>query len=145
MSWLTPTSTDLLASMSNDELTALQEKGIEIDQAPAAQIIARTVDVVRGYVRRSGVALGAAGTIPPELLAPAMDMAAVDWFLRVNLEVKEGRRDRRRDAVQMLRDMADGKGISVIGPDDDTVAASSPSPSMVSIHRSRGRNYEDGI
>lgn len=145
MSWTTPTELDLQASLSHDELVALQEKGVDTGQAPAAQIIARTVDLVRGYVRRAGVALGAAGTLPPELLAPAMDIAAVDWFLRLNLEVKQPRLDRRRDALSLLRDMAAGKGIQVSGPADDAVAAAAPSPSITSIARSRGRAYEDGI
>jgi phage gp36-like protein len=145
MSWTTPTALDLQASLSADELATVGSKSLAVDQDAAAQIVSRTVDLVRGYVRRSGVALGPAGSIPPELLAPAMDIAAVDFFLRLNLEVKQGRADRRRDAVQLLRDMADGKGVEVVGPEDDTVAQSVASPSILSKTRTTGRDYEHGI
>jgi len=145
MSWLTPTVTDLLASLSHDELTNLREKGIELDQAPDAQLITRTVAMVRGYIRRAGITLDVAGTLPPELLAPAMDIAAVDFFLRLNLEIKPGRADRRRDALSLLRDMAAGKGILVSAPDDSATAAALPLPSIVPITRTTGRDYEDGL
>jgi len=145
MSWITPTAQDLQASLSADELETCSTRAVFSDQDAAAQIISRTVGLVRGYVRRSGVALDAPGTIPPELLAPAMDIAAVDFFLRLNLEVKQGRADRRRDALQLLRDMAEGKGVEVVGPDEDTVAQSASVPSFTPRIRTFGRGHADGI
>jgi len=145
MSWSTPTLADLHGSLSADEVETLGAKGLGENQDAATQAISRAVDLVRGYVRRAGVTLDAAGTIPPELLGPAMDIAAVDFFLRLNLDVKDGRRDRRRDAMQILRDLADGKGIAVVAPDADTLAPGMPFPSILSIDRTTGRAYEDGI
>ena len=145
MSWHTPTLADLHGSLSADEIENLGAKGLGDSQDAAAQAIERSVLLVRGYVRRAGVALGAAGTIPPELLGPAMDIAARDFFLRLNLEIREERRDRARAASTILIDMAEGKGIQVLGPDDDAVAAAHPLPSFTARTRTTGRDYEDGI
>jgi len=145
MSWSTPTVADLVASLSEGERAKLAAAATASGQEVDAQLIARTCAMVRGYVRRSGVALGAAGTIPPELVAPAMDIAAVDALLRADLRPSEQRMQRRRDAYELLRDMAAGRGMQVSGPDEDPLAAAIPAPSIESIDRSRGRDYSDGI
>ncbi len=144
MSWTTPTAADLIASLSEGERAKLAAAGVSADQDVDAQLIARTVALVRGYVRRSGVALDAAGTLPPELLAPAMDLCAVDALLRADLRPSEQRMQRRRDALDLLRAVADGTGIQVAGPDADPLATAHPAPSIEPIDRARGRAYEDG-
>jgi phage gp36-like protein len=143
MSWQTPTTSDLLASLSRSELDDIGSKGADIDQDATAQILARTAEAVRGYVRRTGVTMGPAGTIPSELLAACTDIAAVDIFLRLGVGPAEGRTDRRRDALQLLRDMADGKGVSPEGYGE--ADGGHPSPSFTDRTRTAGRDYEEGL
>jgi hypothetical protein len=143
MSWQTPTTTDLLASLSSAELDQIGSKGVAMDQDATAQIIARTAETIRGFARRTGVTMGLAGTIPSELLAACMDIAAVDIMLRLGIPVPEGRSDRRRDALSLLRDMADGKGVSVEGY--GAADGGHPSPSFTARDRTTGREYEEGV
>jgi phage gp36-like protein len=143
MSWQTPTTDDLLASLSASELDEIGSKGAAIGQAATDQILTRTVWTIRGFVRTTGVTLGPTGTIPSELLAACCDIAATDVFLRLAIPVTEQRDARRRDAMTTLRDLAEGRGISVLGYGEDEPGP--VLPSFTAIDRTTGRDHEEGL
>jgi len=129
MSWIKPTRDDLTATVSAEEVDAF---GDSADFADAVSgILSRTTNLVRGYVRAGGAKVPAEpGTIPPSLLAPAMDYAAFDLLKRFNIPVSEDRRKARADAVALFEKVAERK-ISVEPADDAEVAAAAVATSPV--------------
>jgi hypothetical protein len=129
MSWIKPTRDDLTATTSAEEVAAF---GDSADFADAvAGILARTADLVRGYVRAGGAKIPAEhGTIPPSLLAPAMDYAAFDLLKRFNIPVSEDRRKARTDAVALFEKVAERK-LAVEPADDEEPAAAAVAASPV--------------
>ncbi len=129
MAWIKPTKDDLTATVSADEVEAF---GQSADFADAVEsILSRTSDLVRGYVRAGGTKVPAtSGTIPPSLLAPAMDYAAFDLLKRFNIPVSEDRRKARTDALALFENVAERK-ISVEPADEAETAASAASSPVV--------------
>ena len=125
MAWIKPTKDDLTATVSADEVEAF---GQSADFADAVEgILSRTSDLVRGYVRAGGTKVPAeAGTIPPSLLAPAMDYAAYDLLKRFKVATTEERRKARADALAHFEKVAERK-ISVEPADEAETAASAAS------------------
>ena len=125
MAWIKPTKDDLTATVSADEVEAF---GQSADFADAVEgILSRTSDLVRGYVRAGGTKVPATpGTIPPSLLAPAMDYAAFDLLKRFNIPVSEDRRKARTDALALFEKVAERK-ISVEPAAEAKTAASAAS------------------
>lgn len=122
MSWTKPTRDDLTATLSQRETDAFsRSSGFSDDVVDG--ILSRTSDLVRGFVRAGGAKVPAQpGTIPPSLLAPAMDYAAFDLLKRFNLPVSEDRRKARTDALAIFEKVAERK-IAVEPDDDEEVAA----------------------
>jgi phage gp36-like protein len=145
MSWITPTRSNLLASVSKDELEKAASLGIEMDQDIVAEIISRTVNFVRGYIRKGGYEMGDSGKLPQELLAPAMDYAAFDLFKRIGGKLSDERKAARNDALQIFKSVAK----SEVGLEDpagsDAASTAASAPSMSSATRNYGRDNEDGI
>ena len=116
MSWTKPTRDDLTATVSAEEVDAF---GDSADFADAVSgILSRTTNLVRGYVRAGGAKVPAEpGTIPPSLLAPAMDYAAFDLLKRFNIPVSEDRRKARAEKnwaeSDRIRDLLASFGITV--------------------------------
>jgi hypothetical protein len=144
MSWLTPTIDDLRGSLGADEIDLLAAKSIAEGQEVVAQVLTRTVNRVRGAVRRSGVAMGPAGTIPDEALSCTMEIAATDLLRRLNIELKASRIDARKEAIAWLEAVAQNKE-QVVPYGDDTNPTGGQTPRVTARTRTYGRDYEDGI
>jgi len=145
MSWSAPTRETLIESLSSEELDRLVDMGVDNNQDLLNGILTRTVNFVRGFLRRSGCTMGASGTIPAELLAPAMDYAAVDLLVRAGVDVKTERTDRRTEARIIFEQVAKGQ-FDVEDPSGSNAeSAGGPSPSVTARDRSFGRTYEEGI
>ena len=137
MAWIKPTRDDLTATTSADEVAAFGGSADFSDAVDA--ILARTADLVRGYVRAGGAKVPAVpGTIPPSLLAPAMDYAAFDLLKRFNIPVSEDRRRARADAIDLLEKVAERK-IAVEPADDEEPAAAAVAASPVAAPPSPAR------
>ena len=126
--WKAPTEQDLKISISDDELDSYRDaakKDMSFDTVE--EILARTATLVRGYCRaNTNVRLGPAGTIPAGLIAPAMDYAAVDVVKRLPAGVTDERNTARAAALQIFRDVAEGKmQPESFGEPDDASAGSS--------------------
>lgn len=121
MSWIVITEAAVRSTLAAAELSALRTVQLAAGQAdPLAEIIARTVDEVRGYVAAySQNRLGADGTIPAELESAAL--ALVRYRLATRLPIKtlltDARKDEQRDALTLLRDVAGGR-FAIVPPDD---------------------------
>ena len=137
MAWIKPTRDDLTATTSAEEVAAF---GDSADFADAVSgILARTADLVRGYVRAGGAKISAEpGTIPPSLLAPAMDYASFDLLKRFNIPVNEDRRKARTDAVALFEKVAERK-IAVEPADDEEPAAAAVAASPVAAQPNPAR------
>ena len=141
MPWQIPTADDLAASMSATEISRMRSAASEYaDTLPA--VLTRAVALVRGYVRAGGNPLGAAGTIPAELLAPVMDYVAVDVLARLGMEVASERNARRAAAIALFNRVADGR-FPIQPPGADPDAGQAPRPSMYP-RRYRHRQAADG-
>jgi hypothetical protein len=110
MAWRAPTTSDLVATLSQAEVTAFDQSVPASASAPSADLVARTASFVRGFIRRNHhVRLGPAGTLPEGLISPAMDYAAFDVLKRLPVEVGAARVNAREEALLLFEDVAQDK------------------------------------
>lgn len=111
MAWRAPTVNDLVATLSQGEVTAFDQSvpaGGSV--TPSADLVARTAAFVRGFIRRNRrVRLGPSGTLPEGLISPAMDYAAFDVLKRLPVEVGAARVKAREEALLLFEDVAADK------------------------------------
>lgn len=107
--WRKPTEEDLTAALSIDERRFYLEKFAVDADAIVPAVLARAVDRCWGYLRKSGVALGPAGALPPELVPAAMDIACHNLIVRINLTPSDARQRLYEDALALLEAIAEGK------------------------------------
>jgi len=147
MSWVTITVEDVKSRFAIDELQALQEEQVGDGQAdPIEELIAETVDLVRGYV---GVhnSLGDGDTIPAKLRSIVLNIIRYEALNRLGQEATEDRKESYKQAFAVLKLVKDGQ-FTVAEPEvvDTEEASGKPAP-LISSSRSRtlGRSWEDGI
>jgi hypothetical protein len=146
MAWMTPSETDLLTSLSETELATYRAAALASGQAdPVAPTLAQVVDLVRGYVGAYRPnTLGAAGTIPQKLLAPAIDLAAVRLPQRVGVPPKDVRKTAADAAVRLLEQVAAGD-FNIEEPDvTSPEITSAPRPSIQARRPRFGWREEEG-
>ena len=112
--WRTLTEADLTATLSAKEVAVYRASATAAssgDVDPVADLLARTAQMVRSYVRAGGrVALSPEGeTIPEGLISPACDYAAFDVLKRMPVAVGEDRRRAREQAIELFDRVAAGK------------------------------------
>lgn len=139
MAWITPTLTLCQTRLTGSEWTSLSTAAKSSGQsaeAMAQQVIDTNVTKVRGRVP-SVVKLGAAGTIPDEVLGAFLALWVYDFITRLpamkslldDLRVKSW-----EAANSELRDLANGK-INLVPPVDAAPAAEQPVNHGVEIAR----------
>ena len=109
MAWRKPTADDLSSHISEAEIETF---GSRMDTADAVEdLLATTVSFVRGFCasNRACVLDPDEGTLPPMLIAPAMDYAAFDLLKRIDIEPNEARAKARSDALALFEKVAEGK------------------------------------
>lgn len=111
MAWRAPTTSDLVATLSQAEVTAFDQSAATGSTTAASEdLVARTASFVRGFIRRNNhVRLGPAGTLPEGLISPAMDYAAFDVLKRLPVEVGAARVKAREQALLLFEDVAADK------------------------------------
>ena len=119
--WRTLTEADLTATLSAKEVAVYRASATAAssgDVDPVADLLARTAQMVRSYVRAGGrVALSPEGeTIPEGLISPACDYAAFDVLKRMPVAVGEDRRRARDQAIALFDHVASGR----IVPESDS-------------------------
>lgn len=111
--WRALTEADLLATLSATEISTYRQsaRGADASVDPVADLLSRTAQMVRGYVRAGGrVAVAPGGaTIPEGLVSPACDYAAYDVLKRLPVAVGEDRRRAREQAIELFERVAAGK------------------------------------
>lgn len=149
MSWITITEEDVKTRLAGAELTAFKTAALSPGQSnPLPEIISQVTDEIRGYVAACAHnTLDAAGTVPPRLLAPALNM--IRYRLATRLPGMKGLIDELRqkeynDALAVLKDVAACR-FAVEDPDGDATSTTSPTPDIVVPTRRFDRCSQEGI
>ena len=137
MAWVTLTTNDMYQVMAASEVESVarlqkqigsiiqtdQAELIENDQGVGimtdppfedliAPAITRTTNMVRGYIDASGrYTLGPSGTVPESLVSTTLDLLVIEVWKRLGgdlLDIGEQRRNSYDEAMQRLRDVAQG-------------------------------------
>ena len=125
--WRAATEDDLKKSISDTEVEAYRAAAVEGSTDPVADLILRTVRLVRGYMRANRrIRLSAdEALIPDTLIAPAMDYAAFDVVSRVPVDNTEDRRIRRQQAIAVFQAVAaDHFYVESFEPEDEAASGS---------------------
>lgn len=147
MPWIALTEADALTVVNAPTLAAARTKALKAGQAdPLIDTIQQVVDLVRGSVGASGkFQLGAAGTLPAKLKAPALDLLAVRVLNRLDLEPEKGKLLLYASAEATLRAVAAGTfdiEEPIVASDEPS---STPRPRITKRTRTHSRADADGI
>lgn len=149
MAWIAITESELLTVLSAPELEGYREAALADAQPdPVEPTIAQVVDLVRGYVAAcSRNLLGAEGTIPSKLIAPAIDLIAVRVPGRVGKSPKPGRKDAGEAAIKLLEQVAACKYAleEPTVPSEEQASVSVGKPSFSGRARRDVRRESDGL
>ena len=111
--WRELTERDIRDALSDREVEsyARAAAGPEWDPEAVARILAKTADTVRGYIMTSPKrpVMGPVRTLPPALLGPAADHAAVTLLRRIPKEIRKERLDARAEALDLFKAVAKGE------------------------------------
>lgn len=144
MSWIAITEAHVLTVMSGPELDALRAAALDAGQAdPLQPTIDQVTDLVRGYAA-GVVVLGASGTIPQKLLAPALDIIASRIPQRVDQSPSDGRAAKETAAISLLKDVAAGRFKIEEPTTASTETSAVPSPKITPRCRHFTRAAESG-
>ena len=115
MAWRIPDRRDIAATLNQKELDEFQAHPDFLSDAdPVADLIKRTAELVRGYIRdgrrrNRNVSMSPhAYEIPESLISPAMDYAAYDVLKRLPLGINEDRKNARQAALDLFKEVANG-------------------------------------
>ncbi len=153
MAWVTVTKDDLYQVMAASEVESIgrlqkqtgsllstdqgelihTDVGIPMMENPPfddliTPAVTRTVNMVRGYIDASGrYTLGPSGTVPESLVSTTLDLLVIEAWKRLGgdlMDVGEQRRNSFEEAMQRLRDVAQGNfGIAEpLNPSDENRA-----------------------
>ncbi|MDD3584190.1 MAG: DUF1320 family protein [Kiritimatiellae bacterium] len=126
--WRELTEQDVRDALSDREVESYTRAaaGPSWDPAAVARVLAKTADLVRGYLLASPrrPAMGPGRTLPPALIGPAADYAAVSLIRRVPVEIRKERLDARAEALKLFESVARGE-IAVEHHAEDAAAAGS--------------------
>lgn len=128
MAWRKPTLRDIAAKLNQRELDAFrQHPDFNSSADPVLDILEQTAESVRGYCRTNKqVSMSPElGSIPEGLITFAMDFAAFDILKRINVNPNEARKAAWEKAIEVFKDVAEGKFIPeshIEGSDNDTAS-----------------------
>ena len=142
--WIIPTKNDVLAALGADELDMLAAKSVAEGQDVTQQQMDNARRRVLASVRRSGVPMGPAGTMPEEALDAWANLVASAAFDRLNIELKKSRRDARTEANAWLERVAKNE-VQIVPYGADEQIAGGQSPKINRRLRTFGRFQEEGI
>lgn len=109
MAWRKVTESDLISSLSQEEVNAFR-RSAEFEHDPVEQLLGGIVAKVRGYIRASRtVALDPdEATIPESLVSDAMDYVRYEMLTRMDIVVNESRTKAYERAVETFKAVANG-------------------------------------
>lgn len=110
MAWRKVEESDLIASLSQDEVDAFR-RSADFEHDPIDRQIAAVVGKVRGYIAASRtVALDPdPATLPEALVSDAMDYLRFEILSRLDVVVNESRTKAWESAKETFRDVSTGK------------------------------------
>lgn len=145
MAWISLTEAHVLTVLSGPELAGYRAAATATGQAdPVQPALDQVTDLVRGFVGKVAT-LGAAGTIPSKLLAPALDLVAVRIMQRVGKNPADVRQKAADTAMSLLRSVAAGSFDIEEPTTPSTETSSVPSPAITPRTRRFTRADEEGL
>lgn len=148
--WRKPTEEDFKAAILEAELNAYRNVSIADGINPIDKAMDNAVTVFRSALRATykGV-MGVAGTLPTDLIAPAMHIA-VFYFIgsRVGVKVSETRTTLYKDAIRRAERIGDGREAFADEDDAEDTAKPSdamPKPAIRPKTLTLGRTHQSGI
>ncbi len=128
--WIKPTLEDFRAAILEAEMNAYKNVSIADGIDPVQKAMDNAVTVFRSSLRKThNKKMGPHGTIPSDLIAPAMHVA-VFYFIggRVGVKVSETRTKLYSDALRRSERIGDGR--EAFADEDDAEATAKPSDAM---------------
>lgn len=108
--WRKPTVADLEATLDPEEAEAFSASS-DITTDVLANLLGRTAGFVRSFLRHNPSVsshMGPDGTIPEDVMSPAMDYLVVDVLKRISVQPTDIRIQARKDAMDYFKSIADG-------------------------------------
>jgi hypothetical protein len=106
MSWSTIATAEVLEQFTPQEQSALQS--IQGSTSNLDDILAKVVNMVRGYILGGGNVLDAANTIPDQLRMEVVDIARWRWlnsFPQLKMLQTEGRQKAYEEAMKTVKEV----------------------------------------
>ena len=128
--WIKPTLADFRAAILEAEMNAYKNVSIAEGLDPVQKAMDDAVTVFRSSLRKThNKKMGPLGTIPSDLIAPAMHIA-VYYFVggRVGVKVSETRTKLYDDAIRRSQRIGDGR--EAFADEDDAEETAKPSDAM---------------
>jgi phage gp36-like protein len=128
--WIKPTLADFRAAILEAEMNAYKNVSIAEGLDPVQKAMDDAVTVFRSSLRKThNKKMGPVGTIPSDLIAPAMHIA-VYYFIggRVGVKVSDTRSKLYSDALRRSERISDGR--EAFADEDDPEDVAKPSDAM---------------
>ena len=129
MAWRKPTQEDLVARLSQTEISAFTRAStFETDAADG--VLAQSAAFARDAMRSGGRCRLSPtdGEIPDGLFRPVIAIAILDLLNRINANPNEARREAARAAEDYLKDIAAGRTVPEDYAADDAVESKGAGP-----------------
>lgn len=129
MAWRKPTQEDLVARLSQTEISAFTRAStFETDAADG--VLAQTAAFARDAIRSGGRCRLSPvdGTIPEGLFRPVLAIAVVDLLNRFSIAPTDARREAAKAAEDYLKDIAAGRIVPEDYAADDAVESKGAGP-----------------
>ena len=149
MAWARITEADLLTKISGDELETFRATALGSGQVdPVEPAITTVTNLVRGHVRANPVnTLGAEGTIPKELLGPALDLLVIEIQKRcagLLIDLSDTRKRAADTAMNILSRVA-SKQFAIENPETHETGITKPKPSITQKTTQLSAAQQNGI
>jgi hypothetical protein len=149
MSWLRITEAQILTKMTATELSSFRASDLAAGQTdPIEDAIDTVTDKVRGHVAAwHANTLGAAGTIPKELLGAALDLLVLEIQTRAGgmlIDLGDTRKTAAASAEALLGRVAVGK-YAIENTDTGVTGVAAPRPHISEKTTRMDRSKQEGI
>lgn len=137
MTWITITSSDVASYQAGGYVEAFENAALLNGQAnPLSEAISATVAKIRGYIKAGGYSVDSdSSKIPASLLSDALALIVAMAKTRIAQDLSDAERTAQANAIQLLRDIAQGK-FDIENPDNpESASATIQSNVGVSIVR----------
>ncbi|MBR6389005.1 MAG: DUF1320 family protein [Opitutales bacterium] len=137
MPWITITSNDVASYQAGGYVEAFETAALLSGQAnPLAEAISAAVAKIRGYIKAGGYSVDRdTSKIPASLRADALALVVAMAKNRIAQDLTDAEKTAQANAIQLLRDIAQGKFDVEVPENPEAAGATTQSSAGVSIVR----------